>query len=181
MPNTTNQALPYPALSDAANGPVAFQNLAQAVEKQLVMAFASSADRTTRVSAPVEGMVAYLKDVDRLEMYNGATATWERVGTVPLSEVTYLKHTAGAAKRVHRQDFGSATTDASGFLTVTHTAGFTPTAVQVASRSPATTSAILWGADTFTATTARLRFHSAAVAGSFNSAATGAFTAWFWE
>jgi hypothetical protein len=181
MPNTPNQALPYPALSDPANGPVGFQNLALALEKQLVMAFASSTDRSTKVPTPVEGMLAYLKDVDRLEIYNGATATWERVGTVPLSEVTYLKHTAGAAKRVHRQDYTGGTTDASGFLTVTHAAGFTPTAVQVASRAGGTTFAVFWGADTFAATTVRLRFHSATATGSFNSAATGAFTAWFWE
>jgi hypothetical protein len=180
MPNTPLQALPYPALSDPANGPVGFQNLALVVEKQLVMAFASSTDRSTKVPAPVEGMLAYLKDVDRLEIYNGATATWERLSTVPLSDVTYLKQTAGAAKRVHRQDFGGGTTDSVGYLTVTHTAGFTPTAVQVAGRNPANSFAVFWAADSFTATQTRLRFMNAN-GGSFVSAVTGPFTAWFWE
>lgn len=71
MATTANQALPYPSLGDAANGPVAIQNLALAVEKQLVMSFANAADRTTKLPAPVEGTVAFLRDVDRLEVWNG--------------------------------------------------------------------------------------------------------------
>ena len=77
MPTTTSQGLPYPALSDAANGPAAVQNLALAVEKQLVQTFSSAADRTAKLTAagyygPSEGMLSYLRDVDQLQVYTGS-------------------------------------------------------------------------------------------------------------
>lgn len=77
MATTTNQGFPYPSLGDAANGPTAIQSLAQAVEKQVVMSFASAADRTTKVPAPVEGMLAYLRDVDTLSVWLGAA--WQEL------------------------------------------------------------------------------------------------------
>lgn len=72
MANTPNQALPYPSLGDSANGPAAFQALATAVEKQLVMTFASATERSTKLTAPVEGTVAYLRDTDTLTLYTGS-------------------------------------------------------------------------------------------------------------
>lgn len=45
MPSTPYQGFPYPALSEAANGPVAFQNLAQAIEKRVVQVYADAAER----------------------------------------------------------------------------------------------------------------------------------------
>lgn len=72
MPNTTMQSLPYPALADAANGPVAFQNLAQAVEKIAVAVYASVADRTAKCATPVEGMMCYLKDTNTWAYYDGS-------------------------------------------------------------------------------------------------------------
>jgi hypothetical protein len=39
---------------------------------QGVLRFANAAERTTQVTAPAEGMVSYLLDVDRLESYDGA-------------------------------------------------------------------------------------------------------------
>jgi hypothetical protein len=71
MATTSNQGLPYPALSDAANGPVGIQNLALAVETKIVMTFANAGTRATVVTAPVEGMVSYLTDNNTLEVYNG--------------------------------------------------------------------------------------------------------------
>jgi hypothetical protein len=44
---------------------------------QSVMVFASAAVRANQLTAPTEGMVTYLQDVDRLEVYDGTT--WERV------------------------------------------------------------------------------------------------------
>lgn len=71
MPTTPLQALPYPALSDAANGPVAFQNLATAAEKKLVQVYADAADRTAKVTAPTAGMVTWLTAPGRMDFYNG--------------------------------------------------------------------------------------------------------------
>lgn len=48
---------------------------------QVVMAFASAAARTAAIPAPTDGMVTYLADVDRLDVYyNGA---WNRFDAVP--------------------------------------------------------------------------------------------------
>lgn len=60
MATTANQQLPYPALGDAANGPVAIQNLALAVEKKLVMSFANAAARDAAIPAPTDGQFCYV-------------------------------------------------------------------------------------------------------------------------
>lgn len=44
---------------------------------QSVMVFASASARTAAVTGPTEGMVTYLKDVKRLEVYDGTG--WRRV------------------------------------------------------------------------------------------------------
>lgn len=44
---------------------------------QSVMTFANAAARTAALTAPTEGMVTYLQDVDELEVYNGAS--WLRL------------------------------------------------------------------------------------------------------
>jgi hypothetical protein len=41
------------------------------VSDQTVMVFDDAAARTTAIPSPVEGMVTYLKDTDKLEKYNG--------------------------------------------------------------------------------------------------------------
>lgn len=55
----------------------------------------------------------------------------------------------------------SGTTDASGFLTVTHGAGFTPTSAWAVTTNPSTSFAQFWGVDNIGATTLRLRFANA--------------------
>jgi hypothetical protein len=57
------------------------------------------------------------------------------------------------------------TTDASGFLTVTHGAGFTPAAGWAFTTNPNASFASPWGIDTITATTVRLRFANVAGTG----------------
>lgn len=86
-----------------------------------------------------------------------------------------------SGKRIHRQDYPGGNTDASGFLTFSHAAGFTPTFVQVFSRAPAASFAMAWGTDSYAATSVRARFMHASSGGAYASAATGAFTAIFWE
>lgn len=65
----------------------------------------------------------------------------------------------------------SGTTDANGFLTVTHGAGFTPAGGWAATTNPASSFAQFWGIDTIGATTVRLRFTSAAALGALASTA----------
>lgn len=67
----------------------------------------------------------------------------------------------------------SGTTDASGFLTVTHNLGWTPTAVFAMNGSPASNFPVLWGADTFGTTTFRGRYFNANSPGAAASMATG--------
>lgn len=57
------------------------------------------------------------------------------------------------------------TTDASGFLIVNHTAGFTPLSGWAITGNPASSNANFWGIDALTLTTVRLRFTSAAAFG----------------
>lgn len=72
MATTANQGLRYPALGDAANGPVAVQNLAQDLEPKLVQYFATVAARTTALPAPGPGMLTWCNDIKRLEVWDGA-------------------------------------------------------------------------------------------------------------
>lgn len=65
----------------------------------------------------------------------------------------------------------SGTTDASGFLTVTHGAPWTPTAGWFITTNPAGSFAQAWGIDNIGATTARLRFTSTAATGALASTA----------
>lgn len=67
----------------------------------------------------------------------------------------------------------SGTTDASGFLTVTHGLGWTPTAIFGMNGSPNSNFPVLWGVDTIGSTTFRCRFFNASSAGAAVSIATG--------
>lgn len=86
MATTAVQALRYPALGDAANGPVALQNLALDVEPKLVMVFATSAARTTAIPAPTEGMASWVQDSNRIDVYDGTR--WRSTGPVVVADVT---------------------------------------------------------------------------------------------
>lgn len=63
------------------------------------------------------------------------------------------------------------TTDASGFLIVTHGAGFTPTSGWAFTTNPASSFAQPYGIDQLTSTTVRLRFGSVAANGALVSTA----------
>lgn len=71
MPLTPNQSLPYQTQDDQL-GPEGAEALARAIEGQLVMTFASAADRSARVGTSREGMVCWLQDVNRHEQYTGS-------------------------------------------------------------------------------------------------------------
>lgn len=67
----------------------------------------------------------------------------------------------------------SGTTDASGFLTVTHSLGWTPRAVFPINQNPNTNFPVVWGVDNVTSTTCRIRFMNASTAGGAASLGTG--------
>lgn len=67
----------------------------------------------------------------------------------------------------------SGTTDASGFLTVTHGLGFTPSFVTIMNGNPNTNFPVMWGVDSIGATTFRIRYMNASTAGAAASLATG--------
>lgn len=96
MPNTPMQALPYPSLTDPANGPVGFQNLAQAVEKKLVQIYVDAADRAAKATAPTAGMFSFLTSTGVFEFYTGAA--W--VALRPLTNSTTSVTVAGAGNFV---------------------------------------------------------------------------------
>jgi len=66
---TALQALPVPEETDKPDPPADFLKLANAVEKRLAAVYASAADRDAKVTAPAEGQVAILKDVNRIYCY----------------------------------------------------------------------------------------------------------------
>lgn len=74
MPTTTpGQGFPVPVNSDDPNIPEDMTVLALAIEKRVVGVYNSAADRASRVAAPQEGQVAFLKDTNEFTFYDGAT------------------------------------------------------------------------------------------------------------
>jgi len=75
--------------------------------------------------------------------------------------------------------FTAQTTDANGYVTVTHGLGWTPSLALVVPTQPGSSFGHAWGADSFTTTTARIRFATAAATGAPASASTGTFAVLF--
>jgi hypothetical protein len=66
--------------------------LANAIEKRLAGVYNSTADRSSKVTAPEEGQVAYLKDTNTWTYYNGSA--W--VGLFPTVPTFTVSSTAPA-------------------------------------------------------------------------------------
>lgn len=98
MPNTT-RGYPYPALSDPANGPVAFQNLAQAVDTD--MATRATATWVTESSAFV---------VMSTSAITSTSATWTAWVTFP--NVTVPTWATRALVQAFVYGYGASTTSA---------------------------------------------------------------------
>lgn len=69
---TPHQAFPVPTATDDPDIPGDLLALANAIEKRVAGVYASVADRTSKVPAPQEGQVAFLKDTDSWTFYNGS-------------------------------------------------------------------------------------------------------------
>jgi hypothetical protein len=84
---TANQALPYPQSTDTpADTPLFMQNLATALEKKLVMVFASMADRDAKIITAVKGMFCITIDTMTGWWYDGGT--WVKVLPVVQPAIT---------------------------------------------------------------------------------------------
>lgn len=76
MPLTTRAALRYPLLTDAPNGPVMAQNLAEDVDAQLYRALPCTS--STRPAAPPIGMV--IRETDTGLFLGWSGSTWDPIG-----------------------------------------------------------------------------------------------------
>lgn len=72
---TPGQSFPVPESTDDPNVPDDMNNLALAVERRVFGVYNNVTDRNTRVPAPQEGQVAFIKDTDAFVFYNGTS--WE--------------------------------------------------------------------------------------------------------
>lgn len=85
--------------------------------------------------------------------------------------------TSVGPKRMHLQTMASADTDANGYRTFAHSAGFTPRAVFLVNITPGSSFAIPWGTDAYQAASFRGRFANAAGDGALASLPTGTLLA----
>ncbi|GGM07639.1 hypothetical protein GCM10010099_24410 [Streptomyces cinereus] len=81
MPTTDSygQDIDLWALTDAPDIPAAIKALADGVIPRGVLRFASTSARGATITAPVEGMLTWLQDVNRLDLYDGTA--WVAVST----------------------------------------------------------------------------------------------------
>lgn len=78
---TSNQGIRIPQSTDDPDVVGDLNNAVADIEKKLVMVFNNTSDRSTRLPAPTEGMLSYLKDVDLYYTYNGTA--WVLLVNVP--------------------------------------------------------------------------------------------------
>ncbi|MET8880553.1 hypothetical protein [Streptomyces rubiginosohelvolus] len=74
MPLTDSygQGIPYPTLTDKPNAQTLGQGIVDGLTPKVVMTFASAVVRGATIKKPAAGMVTWLKDVGRLEVYDGS-------------------------------------------------------------------------------------------------------------
>lgn len=79
MPLTDSygQNVKYPTLTDKPNAQTLGQQIVEGLTPKVVMLFASAVVRGGTVLKPTAGMVTWLHDVGRLEVYNGTA--WSRL------------------------------------------------------------------------------------------------------
>jgi hypothetical protein len=80
-------------MTDPPSIPGAVQALADGIIPHTVMWFDSASERGATLTAPVEGMATWLKDVNRLELYNGSA--WITPEPSLVSGTTGLSAAAG--------------------------------------------------------------------------------------
>lgn len=95
------QGVSVATLTDAPNAETLGKNIANGIAPRSVMRFASASARTatlTGATAPVEGMVSYLQDTDRLYVYNGSA--WVEISTRQESSAVLTSSTAQTSSEI---------------------------------------------------------------------------------
>lgn len=84
------QGIDLVSLTDAPDMALAIADLAAGVIPRGVLRFASASTRGATLTPPVEGMVTYLEDVNRLELYDGTK--WQAIvsATLPWANVSLV-------------------------------------------------------------------------------------------
>ncbi|MFI7009961.1 hypothetical protein [Streptomyces sp. NPDC050145] len=95
MPLTDSygQQIPYPTLTDKPNAQTLGQGIVEGLTPKTVMSFKSASVRGATITAPREGMLTWLEDLNRLEAYDGASWVVLAAGTAGWSNVPF--NTAG--------------------------------------------------------------------------------------
>lgn len=81
MPTTDDygQGIGIASLTDAPDADKLASDIVNAIAQRSVMRFASASTRGATLTSPVEGMLAWLQDVNRLDLYDGSS--WVAVST----------------------------------------------------------------------------------------------------
>ncbi|WP_063886362.1 hypothetical protein [Streptomyces sp. NRRL S-31] len=89
MPLTDSygQGIQYPTLTDKPNAQTLGQGIVDGLTPKVVMTYASAIVRGATIKKPTAGMLTWLKDVGRLEVYDGSgwavvtagTSTWKTI------------------------------------------------------------------------------------------------------
>ncbi|MEU6348877.1 hypothetical protein ABZ896_06075 [Streptomyces sp. NPDC047072] len=75
---TPLNTLPYPEPTDVANLPLHLQSLAEGIDGRTILRYATAADRDTKITTPVAGMVAWLTTPGTLSYHTGSA--WVAMG-----------------------------------------------------------------------------------------------------
>ncbi|WP_146057581.1 hypothetical protein [Streptomyces sp. SM12] len=93
LTDSRGQNIPYSLLTDRANAQTLGQGIVDAVVDKLVLVYASAGVRGATVPNPTSGMVTWLSDARRLEIYDGTA--WRAIGT----DRTVTRTSTGATGR----------------------------------------------------------------------------------
>lgn len=188
MPTTPSSAVPYPALTDVPDVPYWLKQLAEFIDAGILKGSNFQIGSTTSTAQKYLGNRRLVgADVYESRWYLSGTGNEASVSLVKngtIVNAVRLREDGGAninGKAVMVGGTFAGTPDASGYLTVTHGLGFTPSQVQATPKSPITAGAAasIFGmamTDSYGPTTFRVRCLNAA-GGAFTAAVTGSWAA----
>ena len=93
LTDSKGQGIPYPVLTDVPNAETFGRNLVEAVAGKLVMVYPSASVRGATITSPTSGMVSYLADVKRLEIYDGNS--WQHISHNPRVGIPFTPQISG--------------------------------------------------------------------------------------
>lgn len=97
---TSKQNWTVPDLADPSNIPADLELLAETIENQVVMRFASTAARDAAIVSPAEGMVCVTTDTTTMWLYNGSA--WRVLDEPPQAWTPTVTQSAGVTVTVTR-------------------------------------------------------------------------------